>query len=528
VKYGRYNNIARDFSDRHIDASLLQSSESFHADYVIVGSGAGGATAAKSLSEKGYSVLIIEAGGLNESENFRLQEKQAYPEFYQDIASRKTADKAIKILQGKTVGGSTTVNWTSCFRTPEPTLEYWKNELGVKGLEQEALKPYFEEAERELNVSEWMVPANPNNEVLKKGCENLGYHFDVIKRNVKSCANLGYCGMGCPLNAKQSMLVTYIPQSLVNGARLISRLKVKQIQFKGSRVAALSCVSIDATGKETTTLHKVTAKQFILSGGAINTPGLLLQSKASNPYKQTGLRTFLHVSAGSSALFEHEIRSDAGAPQSVFSNEFLYPKDGGMGFKLEVPPIHPVLAATTMNQIGTMHADFMSQLPYAQAMIALLRDGFHEYSQGGQVKLDKYGEPVLDYQLTDYVWKGVESAYIAMAEIQFAAGAKKVLPIHADTKACSTFSEAKAFIRSLSMQPNSATLFSAHVMGGCALGNDYKTSVVDLSGRHHQYENLYIFDASIFPTSIGANPQLSIYGIIKKLVAALIAEDSKK
>jgi choline dehydrogenase-like flavoprotein len=522
LKYGRYNNIARDFSDRHIDASKVESSENFHADYVIVGSGAGGATAAKALSDKGFSVLIVEAGGLNESEDFKLQEKQAYPEFYQDIASRKTADKAIKILQGKTVGGSTTVNWTSCFRTPEHTLNYWQKELGIKGFEKDTLLPFFEEAEKELNVSQWMVPANPNNEVLKSGCEHLGYHFSVIKRNVKGCANLGYCGLGCPLNAKQSMLVTYIPQALANGAKLISHLKVKKVQFEGSKVKALLCVAIDQNGKETTKTHNVTGKKFILSGGAINTPGLLLQSQAADPYLQTGKRTFLHVSAGSSALFEHEIRSDSGAPQSVYSNEFLYPEDGGMGFKLEVPPIHPVLAATTMNQIGTMHADFMSQLPYAQAMIALLRDGFHEQSQGGQVKLDKYGEPVLDYPMTDYVWKGVETAYIAMAEIQFAAGAKKVLPIHADTKACSTFAEAKSFIQSLPMMPNSATLFSAHVMGGCAFGVDPRSSVVDCDGRHHHYDNLYIFDASIFPTSIGANPQLSIYGIIKKLVANLI------
>jgi len=107
-----------------IDASTLTDDRSFEADVAIVGTGAGGGTAAEILSHAGLSVVMIEEGPLATSSDFHMREAEAYPQLYQDSASRKTKDKAINILQGRCVGGGTTVNWTSSFRTPEATLDY--------------------------------------------------------------------------------------------------------------------------------------------------------------------------------------------------------------------------------------------------------------------------------------------------------------------------------------------------------------------------------------------------------------------
>ena len=143
------------------------------------------------------------------------------------------------------------------------------------------------------------------------------------------------------------------------------------------------------------------------------------------------------------------------------------------------------------------------------------------YSAEGRVELRGDGSPVLDYRMTDYTWDGVRRAFHSMAEIQFAAGAKAVLPLHADAGYVKTLGEAKQLIDTLPMEIYRTRLGSAHVMGGCAMGEDPQQAVTDSLGRHHQLSNLSIHDGSLFPTSIGANPQLSIYGLTAQLASQL-------
>jgi choline dehydrogenase-like flavoprotein len=216
----------------------------------------------------------------------------------------------------------------------------------------------------------------------------------------------------------------------------------------------------------------------------------------------------------------------AGAPQSVYSDHFLEtgPLDGPPGYKLEVPPLHPLLMATTLQGFGQFHARLMQQLPCTQAIIALMRDGFHERSPGGKVELRADGSPLLDYPLDDFLWEGMRRALSSMAEIQFAAGAKSVLPVHEQAGAYSSWREAKEAIEGLPMQLLKARVVSAHVMGGCGMGSDPKTSVVNADGRHHRIENLSVLDGSVFPTSIGANPQLSVYGLTARNASRLAEE----
>jgi choline dehydrogenase-like flavoprotein len=154
----------------------------------------------------------------------------------------------------------------------------------------------------------------------------------------------------------------------------------------------------------------------------------------------------------------------------------------------------------------------------------LLRDGFHPESQGGRVLLRDDGSPLLDYPLNDFLFDGVRRAYLAMAEIQFAAGAKQVLPIDEQAVMYSTWQQARQAISELSLKPLSTRVVSAHVMGGCAISNDMRDGVVNSDGRHHQWPNVSVLDGSLFPTSIGANPQLSIYAIVARLASKLAVD----
>lgn len=508
------------------NASQLEEDLTLEADIAIVGSGAGGATSAEILSAAGFRVLLIEEGGLFTSSDFRMQENEAYPTLYQEGLGRLSKDGAITILQGRAVGGTTLVNWTSSFRTPDQTLAHWASEHGVAGHDSQSMAPWFERMEQRLGVERWAAEPNANNDVLRRGCEELGLHWAVIPRNVRGCWNLGYCGLGCPTNAKQSMLVTCIPAMLDQGGSLLYLARADRLLLEGDRVAGIECLAMDErcvapTGRRV----RVRARHYILAGGAINSPALLMRSEAPDPHHLLGKRTFLHLTSFSWAQFDHLINPFYGAPQSIYSDHFQW-RDGvtgPMGYKLEVPPMQPGFSATVLGEPGAPGAGLMEQLPNSNMLLALLRDGFHPDSASGTVTLRGDGSPVLDYQLTDYTREGLRRSYLSMAEIQFAAGAKLVKTVHRDATPARNMAQAREIIEQLPLERYRALLGSAHVMGGCPMGEDPQHAVTDSLGRHHQLENLSIHDGSLFPTSIGANPQLSIYGLTAKL-ASLLAE----
>ncbi|WP_299801536.1 GMC family oxidoreductase [uncultured Shewanella sp.] len=498
----------------HINASKLSENQTLEADVVIIGSGAGGGVAAEILTEAGLSVIIIEGGQLKSSKDFVMEERVAYPDLYQQAAGMKTSDKAIGIFQGRAVGGSTTVNWTTSIRTPEPALDYWAATKSVTGLSRTELDPWFEKMEQRLNISEWAYDPNRNNQALKQGCEKLGWDYTVIKRNVKGCWNTGYCGMGCPVNAKQSMLVTTIPAALERGATLVSQAQVIKLEHHNDKIFAAKAQAVDKNMKPLPIEVMFKAKHYILAAGAIHTPTIMLRSKLPDPHEIIGKRTFLHPTLLSGAVFSDPINGHSGAPQSIYSDEFVWQDgaDGELGYKLEVPPIHPILIASKTLGYGKSHAQLMEKFNQLQVTIALVRDGYHENSQGGQVKLTDHGF-TLDYPLTDAFWRAARRAYASMAELQFAAGAQQVLPISEGMPYLSSWSEAKKVISEMDLAPLKTVVASAHVMGGCPFGEDPKLSMVNSFGESHYFDNLSVMDGSIFPTSLGANPQLSIYGI---------------
>jgi choline dehydrogenase-like flavoprotein len=508
-----------------IDAAALDRDLDLECDVAIVGSGAGGGVTAEALTAAGLDVVILEEGPLASTSDFHMREREAYPQLYQESSARQTTDKSITILQGRCVGGGTTVNWTSSFRTPPRTLNHWRDAYGFRRTNTVDLEPWFARMEERLAIAPWAVAPNENNDVLRRGCAKLGYSHGVIARNVRGCANLGYCGMGCPTGAKQSMLVTTIPAALSRGARLVQRARVARLEIDGERVVALEANGVAGNGAPpSATRVRVRARHFVLAAGGIGSPAVLIRSNAPDPNNLVGRRTFLHPTVISAAIMPRAVNGHAGAPQSVYSDHFVdnAPLDGPAGFKLESGPTHPVLVGITLPGFGEEHTRWMARFPNVQVVIALLRDGFHRDSRGGRVTLASDGTPMLDYTMSDYLWEGVRRAYLAMAEIQFAAGAQSVMPVHENGKPCATLREAREAIEALPMRALAARVVSAHVMGGCPMGPSASRSVVDEDGRHYQLRNLSVHDGSVFPTSLAANPQLSIYALSARNSATLV------
>jgi choline dehydrogenase-like flavoprotein len=496
----------------------------FDCDVAIVGTGAGGGITAEILARHGLSVVMIEEGPLRSSRDFDMRESQAYPTLYQESAARKTRDKAINILQGRCVGGSTTVNWTSSFRTPDATLDFWRSRYDLADYTPEALSPWFAQAERRLSIAPWLLAPNENNDLLRRGAAALGIPTGAISRNVRNCFNLGYCGMGCPTNAKQSMLVTTIPAALEHGATLLTRARARRLVLEDRRPTGIEVEWMDAQclrpSGRTSTVH---ARHYVLAGGAINTPALLLRSGAPDPMSLIGTRTFLHPTVISAAVFDEPVDGFDGAPQTIYSDFFLeeHPIDGPIGYKLEAPPLHPLLFASTVQGFGQEHAARMKAFRNTHVVLALLRDGFHPESVGGRVALRDDATPVLDYPLPAVFFEAARRALTTMARIQFAAGAREVLPVHERATPSRSWEQARAAVAGLAMEPHLTRVVSAHVMGGSAMAASDRLGVARPDGRLHHLERVSVHDASLFPTSIGANPQLSIYGIVTRLASGL-------
>ena len=295
------------------------------------------------------------------------------------------------------------------------------------------MSPWFQQVERRLSIAPWLVPANPNNELLRHGAAKLGISSGTILRNVKGCWNLGSCGLGCPTNAKQGMLTTTIPAALDRGATLLVQTRAERVEIQGDKVSGIVCrpVEINSAVKAGAGTS-VRARHYVIAGGAINTPGLLLRSKAPDPHGLLGRRTFLHPVVVSTAVFDQPIEAWSGAPQTIYTDHFLGVAaiDGAIGYKLEAPPLYPVISSIALTGFGAEQVAAMAEFARTQGLLALLRDGFHADSPGGAVTLGGDGTPVLDYQLTDFVMEGARRALLSMAEIQFAGGARSVTPGH--------------------------------------------------------------------------------------------------
>jgi len=474
----------------------------FDADVIVVGTGSGGATTARYLARGGFKVLMVDSGPFLTAQDFNGSDN-LYLKLYKNGLLHSTHDGDINLLQGECVGGSATINWTSSFRLPSNVLDYWQAHFGLTGLHYTELASAFNEMEALTGVAPWTAPPNENNAMLAAGAKKLGWHFGAVPRNVKGCWDLGFCGLGCPTNAKQSPLVTSVPDVLAHGGALLYNAPVVRVLHDGNR----------AHGVVLKNGLALKARHLVLAAGAINTPGLLLSSGLQPQMPNVGRRTFLHPSCFSLARFHQDINPFYGAPQSVYSDQFLVAPDSynanRMAFKLEAVPLQPVLAAGLFAQHGKALTVDMGQLANTQGMIALLRDGFGD-DTGGVVKLDRQ-QARLSYPVSERLKASAKQALLEMARCQFAAGAYEVRPACLSaTQWFQSFDKLSHFLSTTSFRQYDLTLGSAHLMGGCGLGDAAHGAVVDAQGFALGLGQLSIVDASVFPTSLGVNPQLTI------------------
>lgn len=482
-------------------------------DTVVVGSGAGGGVVAGELAAAGDDVIVVEKGPYLDRADYDGLEVPALARMYEQRGALTTADGAVSVLAGSCLGGGTTINWAGAFRTPEEVLEEWAREHALPHL----LTPDFREAfvrlEEALEIGTDRGRHNAQNEALVRGCRALGYPVEDIPRNTRRPADeaewraLGFSPFGDRYGTKRGMLETYLARAAEHGARILADTEVERVLLVGGEAVGVEGVYRPADGPPVRVT--VRARRVVVAAGAIHTPALLLRSGIV--HEHLGRHLHLHPTVSVAARYPDPVEPWYGPMMSAVSNAFTH-LDGPYGPKLETPPIHAGILGLALPWAGgRAYKAAMRHARHVGAFIVLTRD-----RDGGEVRLDAAGRPVLHYRLSRFDAAHLLRGVVEAARIHLAAGAEEVYFPHHRAATLRRGDDPEVFFAELprwGWSPNRFALFSAHQMATARMGGDAARHPVAPDGQVRGTRSLYVADASAFPSASGANPMLSVQAL---------------
>lgn len=486
-------------------------------DFAIIGTGAGGGTLTARLAEAGFRVVALEAGPFwRPLEDFASDEKEQQKLYWTD--PRITAgDDPIQLgsnNSGKCVGGST-VHFTMVSLRFRPEWFRARALLGYARdwpLTYADVEPYYRQVEEALKIAgpvryPWGPPRgrypyrphelNAAALVLARGCRRMGIDWTPTPLATLSapsgeahpCVYRGFCVVGCSTNAKQSVLVTWIPRAIRAGAEIRDLSKAARIEAGAD--GRVTGVVYHRDGA----WHRQRARNVVVAATSIETPRLLLDSGLANSSGLVGRALMVHANDGVWAEFDEEIRAYKAPPVLAITEHWNYTDDGkdfsgGYLFGCQGP-----LAMEWGKKLATVRGLWGIPLRREAAkynhMAGFKMVGEVEPREENRVELsaerDDLGLPVprVTFSYSDNDRRLIDHAIAYMSQTISAAGGRDVWVEH-DT---------------------------AHLMGGCRMGDDPQTSVTDPYGRTWDVPNLWVCDASLFPTSGGVNPSLTIQAL---------------
>ncbi len=493
----------------------IDRSTRLECDVCIIGAGAGGSVAAAVLAARGRKVVVLEAGSDWQSEDFDQREAIGTRELYLDRGTTTTDDLSFALLAGSGLGGGTIVNWQSCFRTPDAILDEWADSSGCRHFIDDSFAKSLDNVWGRLAVSRTESQLNPNNAVLERGCESLGYRSSRIPRNSLDCdlSQCGNCVYGCRHGGKQTAAVTFLRDAQATGnISLVARCRADRVAVTNGHVLFVSATAMNAegTGQHAVTVHP---KKVLVACGALHSPTLLMRSGIELP--ALGRNLFLHPTTGVTGVFDEPIEPWKGPPQTVVCDEFVELR-GSYGYRIETAPAHPgLLAAATPWISAAEHHEMMQEVAHRALLIVLVRD-----RASGRVTIDSDGRPRIRYRPRRLERELLRHGMSSGLRILEAAGATSVSTIHGRPIQAERTGNTTAFSPSIDqlcgriakapVGRNRLHVFSAHQMGTCRMGRDKRDAVCDADGEVFGVRGLYIGDASAFPLSTGVNPMITI------------------
>jgi choline dehydrogenase-like flavoprotein len=403
----------------------------------------------------------------------------------------------IPIPLGKTVGGTTTVNGGTCFRAPDRVLAHWRDDYGLDELSPAAMGPYFERVEAVLGVETAKAALlGGNGRVLARGCAALGLtKHGPLKRNAPACDGKGVCCFGCPTAAKRSTNVSYIPLALRAGAELFPGARVHRIIVEGGRAAGV--VARTEAGHTLT----VRSRAVVVACGSLLSPLLLERHGLGGASGQLGKNLSIHPAGGALAEFDEQILPWKGIPQG-YSIEDLH--EEGIMYEGAMVPLEMTMSMTQL--IGPELVRLAESFDRVASFGYMIED-----SSRGSVS-EVRGQPVIRYWLNEQDVSHIKRAVDVLAQIFFAAGARRVhAPIHG-FEVLESPDDLRA-LRRATIRAWDLDLTAYHPLGTARMGVDPARSVIGPDHQAHDTPGLYVVDGSAVPTPLGVNPQVTIMAL---------------
>lgn len=506
--------------------------ECLDEDVVVVGSGAGGAVAASELVRRGRRVLIVERGPHVDRGEFQEDEARMYARLYSDGALQTSRDFTFQVLQGMCVGGTTVVNNGVCFDLPSEVLQQWNGTELDAGLPERELRESFAAVRALVGVARQDIErANPVAARINAGYAAPGggngpggagaqeAPFASVEANMHGCVGCGYCNIGCQHGRKLSMLDGLLPETqrwadrerearpgFSGSLEVLPDCMVTEVLSHGPRATGVRCRLRTAEGG--TRRLDIHADTVVVAAGAIHSSRLLMQSGLGGQLVGAGLCANLGSHMTADFGDDQPLRAFDGLQMSHYMNGGEEPRD---------------------HVIETWFNPVMSQ---ALVMPGWLGD--HQRNMQRYDKLGALGVLVGSGRGSNHVLRrrhpinGSEVAFTPSEQdlrrllaglrdagrVLLEAGARHVMPATFRYHELRSEQElSNLAYGDLVQDASDISVNTGHPQGGNAISRDPRKGVVDERFRVHGCENVYVCDASVFPTAVRVNPQLSVMAL---------------
>ena len=470
------------------------------ADVAIVGAGAGGCATAAALAAAGLKVAILEEGKHWKPSEFKPRLSEAMRNLYQQRGARTMRGNTVMALPGgRGVGGSTLINSAICFRCPDSILDDWHDNFGCHTVQKDRFHRYFDKIWETLAVTVQSERVQRlNNVVFKKGAEAMGLNGAFLPRSAPGCVGCGVCQFGCPTGGKASVDRTFLVDALATGnVGVYADCRIRTAESSGGKITAVTGQILDPETQEVRGEVVVHAERFVLSAGPIGSPAFLLANDLASS-DHCGRHLVVHPAISGIGVYPFEIVPWHGVTQGYYVDMW------DEGFLLQTFSLTPdQYYALLPTPVGVGTAEFASKMRYFGSAGALI----HDEDSEGRVQMSPVG-PDISYQLGEGDRRKLIEGLRLTGRVFFAAGAHTFLPSTIGVNIIERPEDIDAALP-LDLPAHHMQVYASHPMGTCRMGSNASNSVVDAEGKVWGWDNLHVADASVFPTSLGVNPQVT-------------------